>query len=80
MIKHRIAAPQHKSNGKGTPKNDTTPFGEAPSSLTQKWLDKLFYISRSMTHEISAQEFSELRELLEKLRLQRDSRQFPKEP
>lgn len=72
-----------KENGNGERHFSDAPatrFGEAPISLTQKWLDRLFYISRSMTHEISAADFAELRELLEKLRVERDSKQFPKEP
>ena len=57
-----------------------TPFGAAPVSLTQKWLDRLYYIERSMMADISRTDFVELRELLERLRLERDSKQFPREP
>lgn len=49
-------------------------------SRTQHWLDRLFYISRAMTANVTQEEFAELKELLEKLRVQRDSKQFPEEP
>lgn len=49
-------------------------------SLTEKWLERLYYLSHSMTAEIRPAECAELLALLQLLRLQRDSIQFPKEP
>lgn len=50
----------------------TLPSSRTRISRTQHWLNRLFYISRAMTYEIQPAEFAELKELLEKLRTQRD--------
>lgn len=64
------------------PEQTRTVFVSTPPrvSRTQAWLNRLFYISRSMMADIKPAEFEDLRSLLEELRVQRDSKQFPEEP